>query len=87
MAFTSFKSIIDTLNNEEMSFGDKLSSIFMSLPMVIGGFASVATGAVNVIQGLSSSTRALIGVEEGLKGAFIKSAEAKLSENVVMSNG
>ncbi len=35
MGITSFVSIIDTLNNEDMSFGEKLLSITMSLSMAI----------------------------------------------------
>jgi hypothetical protein len=46
-AINTLKGLIDTWNNDDMSFGDKLLSTFTSLgmviPMLINGYKTLAT--------------------------------------------
>ena len=52
MGFVSLRSAIQALNNEDLSFGEKLTSVLMSvglgLPAVMNGLSAFKTGIINI---------------------------------------
>lgn len=93
MAINSIKSALETLNNEDLSFGDKflsmMTSMSIAIPALISGFNSLATGIPQMANNFKLLGNNLIqlalGVNE-LKGANIDEAIRGL-ENTVGNSG
>lgn len=81
MAINSIKSALETLNNEDLSFGDKflsmMTSISIAIPALISGFNSLATGIPQMANNFkllgNNLVQLALGVSE-LKGANIDEA-------------
>lgn len=93
IAINSIKSALETLNNEDLSFGDKflsmMTSISIAIPALIGGFNSLATGIPQMANNFkllgNNLVQLALGVNE-LKGANIDEAIRGL-ENTVGNSG
>ena len=93
MAINSIKSALETLNNEDLSFGDKflsmMTSITIAIPALISGFNSLATGIPQMASNFkllgNNLVQLALGVSE-LKGANIDEAIRGL-QNTVGNNG
>ena len=81
IAINSIKSALETLNNEDLSFGDKflsmMTSISIAIPALISGFNSLATGIPQMANNFkllgNNLVQLALGVSE-LKGANIDEA-------------
>lgn len=95
MGISALKGAFDTLNNTDMSFGEKflsvMTSLGMAIPSIIGGFTTLSKGLSTVKAGFLSGAKAIalhlgvaeadIAAEEGLSLAKIASAiNTKLSK-------
>lgn len=93
MAINSIKSALETLNNEDLSFGDKflsmMTSMSIAIPALISGFNSLATGIPQMANNFkllgNNLVQLALGVNE-LKGANIDEAIRGL-ENTVGNSG
>lgn len=93
IAINSIKSALETLNNEDLSFGDKflsmMTSISIAIPALISGFNSLATGIPQMANNFkllgNNLVQLALGVNE-LKGANIDEAIRGL-ENTVGNSG
>lgn len=93
IAINSIKSALETLNNEDLSFGDKflsmMTSITIAIPALISGFNSLATGIPQMASNFkllgNNLVQLALGVSE-LKGANIDEAIRGL-QNTVGNNG
>lgn len=93
IAINSIKSALETLNNEDLSFGDKflsmMTSISIAIPALISGFNSLATGIPQMANNFkllgNNLVQLALGVNE-LKGANIDEAIQGL-ENTVGNSG
>lgn len=93
MAINSIKSALETLNNEDLSFGDKflsmMTSISIAIPALISGFNSLSTGIPQMANNFkllgNNLVQLALGVNE-LKGANIDEAIRGL-ENTVGNSG
>lgn len=78
MTINSFKSMIQALNNEDMSFGEKLSTVLMSISMIVPSTVSVLSN-LNSILGITQ------GISEGLAAAKLKQIAAMQLEQTVLT--
>lgn len=84
MAWSSVNSLIDTWNNEEASFGDKITQTLMTLgmtiPLVISNFVKM-----NEVLGVSSALSILFSTNKAKELALTQlSSQAKIIENVLL---
>ena len=82
-AWMSLNSMVEVWNNEDMSFGEKLSQSFMTLsmtvPMILSNFSNLKQGIKDVRTGLEAFN---ILMEEGLRVQENQNKIAELSEAV-----
>lgn len=88
MVINSVRSAFDALNNQDLSFGEKVTTILMSISMGFGAVMSALrsfSGVMEFFQGLSSAILALNGSQEVLNnttlmGTLIEQGKIAISE-------
>lgn len=86
-ALTSIFSIIDTVKDKNMSFGDKFLSIVMSLSFVLSGIVPLLIGVVKAVKNWGTQYLFLAGAKAADAAATELQAKAEEHLNMVRKKG
>lgn len=75
---TSFKGLLETLSNDDLNFGEKLSSGIMSasiaLPSLINGFKSLNSGIQTIVKNAGGLGANIVSIATGMDGTQLGEA-------------